>query len=261
MEEILRAVHVHIPYYHLRDRSLPLVLEKRINPEISFNAESLSRYSMGDYEETAARLQAAGLAITFHAPFMDLRPGAIDPEIRRVSCKRIAQVLRLIPLFRPRSVVCHPSFDHRYYVSTEEQWVRNSVETWTSLAALLENVDTILCLENVYEVHPAPLRRVLDACPADKVGFCFDTGHFNCFSQVPLKEWIDTLAPYIKQLHLHDNTGQADQHLPLGDGTFPFPLLFALLKERSINPILTIEAHREEDLGRFLSNIKKLELL
>lgn len=257
---MLRAVQVHIPFYHLREQSLPLVLEKKINPEISFSAESLERYGRDEYAETAERLRKADLTVTFHAPFMDLRPGAVDGEIRRVSRHRIEQVIALIPLFHPRSIVCHPSFDHRYYVSTEDQWIKNSIETWTYLAGTLEDTDTIICLENVYESGPTPIRMVLDECPTEKIGVCFDTGHFNCFSQASLEEWINTLAPYIKQLHLHDNTGRADEHLPVGDGTFPFPQLFAMLKQRSLKPIVTLEAHKEADLERFLANMRTMDL-
>jgi len=42
-----------------------------------------------------------GLKVTFHAPFMDLRPGALDDKIRQASLDRIKEVLDLAPYFHP----------------------------------------------------------------------------------------------------------------------------------------------------------------
>jgi len=261
MEAILKKVQVHIPFTMLREGYLDLFLKRRINPEISFSAETLARHTTAEFAEMGTKLAAADLTVTLHGPFMDLRPGAIDPEIRRVSRDRIAQAVTLSSLFHPKTIVCHPSFDHRYYVSTLDQWVANSVETWSYLAGLLDGEETIICLENVYERDPEPFRRLFAALASPRIGFCLDTGHFNCFSQTPLEEWLEALHPYLRQIHLHDNLGQADQHLPVGDGTFPFRRLFALLRESSIAPVLTVESHREEDLPRFAANIEAMALL
>jgi len=103
--------------------------------------------------------------------------------------------------------------------------------------------------------------RLLEALPPGRVGFCFDTGHFNAFAQAPLDAWMDALGHRLFEVHLHDNQGALDEHLPVGDGNFPFNRLFDLLKERSLRPILTVEAHSERNLAKTLSNIKALGLL
>jgi len=111
MREILQKIQVHVPFYLLREKLLPWALREGINPEIGFNHHDLDRFHAADFRETAERLADSGLSVTFHAPFMDLRPGALDPRIRQISLDRLRQVFDLIPWFRPRSVVCHPSFD------------------------------------------------------------------------------------------------------------------------------------------------------
>ena len=52
-----------------------------------------------------------------------------------------------------------------------------------------------------------------------------------------------------------------DEHLPVGEGTFPFARLFAILRERKLAPILTVEAHSEKNLARTLANIGSLGIL
>ena len=261
MQDILKKVQIHMPFHMLRDRYLPMVLKERINPEISFNHETLDRFRPDDYRKVAVALLDAGLTTTIHAPFMDLRPGALDPKIRRATADRLRQVFDLAPDFRPRSIVCHPSFDGRYYVSTEALWLENSIDTWRPFLALAEGMDTLIALENVYETDPHLLKELLCSLHSPHICFCFDTGHFNVFAKAPLEEWISQLGALIGQLHLHDNHGITDEHLPPGEGNFPFGDLLQKLRDMGRRPIITLEAHSEQHLRRSLENIKTMKLL
>lgn len=261
MIEILKKVHVHVPYRLLREKLLAWVIERRIQPEIGFNHLDLDRFPNADFQETAGRLADAGLRVTFHAPFMDLRPGAIDPAIRRVTAERLSRVFALIPWFRPRSIVCHPSFDSRYYVSAEQQWIDNSLETWRGLLGQVRGTETIIALENVYERGPQQIRLLLDALDSPQVRFCFDTGHANAFGDATPGQWLESLGGMLGEVHIHDNHGMADEHLPVGEGTFPFSELLAGIRERNLTPILTLESHSEKNLRRTLENLRTMRLL
>lgn len=261
MEAMFNKFQIHMPFRDLYDHYLPLVLKERLNPEISFDYATLERFVKDDYRRIADELLAADLSVTFHAPFMDLRPGAIDPVIRSASLDRIRRVVELAAYFRPLAVVCHPSFDNRYYVSTEELWLANSIETWKTLIAVAETVDTTLCLENVYEKQPRLLLRLLAAVESPRLRFCFDTGHFNVFSSTPLEEWLQAMTPYLFELHIHDNNGAADEHLAAGNGSFPFFRLFGIIREKGVQPIMTLEAHNETNLRLSIENLTAMGVL
>ncbi|MFH1079971.1 MAG: sugar phosphate isomerase/epimerase family protein [Pseudomonadota bacterium] len=261
MQDILKKVQIHMPFHILRDRYLPMVIRERINPEISFNHKTLDRFRPDDYRKVADMLLDTGLTTTIHAPFMDLRPGALDPKIRQATADRLRQVFDLAPVFRPRSIVCHPSFDGRYYVSTEALWLENSIDTWQPFLALAKEMGALIALENVYETDPHLLKELLCSLRSPHVCFCFDTGHFNVFAKASLEDWISQLGSLIGQLHLHDNHGIADEHLPPGEGHFPFGDLMQKLKDRGCKPIITLEAHSEQHLRRSLENIKTMKLL
>ncbi len=261
-KEILPLVQVNMPYRFLVEKYLPWVLKERINPEIGFDCFSLDHYNGDDFRKTAEILAEAGLSITFHAPFYDLRPGALDPRIRQVTMDRLRAVFDLVPWFRPKSVVCHAAFDRRYYVSHEDEWLENSIETWEYLADLARRVDTVIALENTYEDTPESFGRLMDHFRDDpQVVCCFDTGHCNAFSEISFSGWLDRIGAYIGQLHLHDNDGSGDGHLPPGEGTFPFADFFAQLKAMGTRPIVTLEPHLEEDLWKSLHNVASLRLL
>jgi sugar phosphate isomerase/epimerase len=261
MQDILKQLQVHIPFDQLLQKHLDKVLREQINPEIAFTSAVLDHFTNRDYDATGKILREAGRFVTFHGPFMDLRPGAIDPKIRQASLERFRRLFEIAASFRPQSIVFHPSYDEKYYVSSGRKWLGNSIDTWAQLVPLAEGLDARIALENVYEADPGYLGLLLDALPRKRVGFCFDTGHFNVFSGVPLEVWMDRLGSRLIEIHLHDNQGGLDEHLPVGEGTFPFLRLFAILKERKLRPILTLEAHSEKNLAKTLANIKALGLL
>lgn len=259
MKEILKRVQVHIPFHYLH-QNREAVLREEINPEIGFSSADLDHFKKEDFSDVGALFLENGRTVTLHSPFMDLRPGAIDPRIRQVTIDRLNQLFDLVPYFKPEAVVCHPSFDERYYVALEPAWLENSVDTWRKILRRAVEMDTVITLENVYETEPDYLKRLLDAVGSPRLRFCFDTGHYNVFSRAGLKEWMDRLGSCLGQLHLHDNDGSMDEHLPAGEGTFPFQTLFAFLKDRGISPIITIEPHSEKNLWKMLTNLKNMKL-
>ena len=60
------------------------------------------------------------------------------------------------------------------------------------------------------------------------IGLLLDVGHFHvsaCQMGFDLASGMKAVAKYVRELHLHDNDGRADQHLPLGQGSIDFSLL------------------------------------
>ncbi|MDD2671346.1 MAG: sugar phosphate isomerase/epimerase [Syntrophales bacterium] len=261
MKKILNQIQVHIPFDQLYEKYLPFIAERGINPEIGFSGAVLDRYPERVFLETAAFVRDAGVSVTLHAPFMDLRPGAVDPRIRQVTVERLKQVFDLAVHFRPKTIVCHPAFDERYYVSSEDCWLENSLLTWSGLLDAAEESGAVISLENVYETDPLQIKALLDRLDPRRVCFCLDTGHYNAFSKKAIDEWLLVLGKRMGQVHLHDNDGTKDQHLPVGHGTFPFARLFAWIRDNGIEPIITVEPHTEEHLWKTLDNLINMGLV
>ena len=260
MRSIISKVHAHMPY-HLLPEYLDMILLKKLNLEIYFHHYALQSLDKKRCIQTAKILTDAGLKINFHAPFMDLRPGALDDKIRQTSVDRIKQVFDLAPYFKPLKIICHASFDERYYVFGDDLWLESSIKTWRELIALAEDHKTIIALENIYEKDPGILRRLFEVLSSESICFCFDTGHFNVFSYEPLSVWLEELGQYLGHLHLHDNLGHGDEHLPVGSGTFPFTEFFQNLRALGVKPTITLEAHNSDNLWQSMDNIRSMELL
>ena len=258
MTRLTERVQVNIPFTMLYESYLDRFIEHRLNPEIGFDAEALDRYSLSDFEGIAKILHNAGLAITLHGPFTDLSPGSPDPKIRGVTQSRFEEVLRLLPLFRPKTVVLHMGYDQKRYFYMREAWIEKSLEMWSWLSERVQDEGASLMLENVYEYGPDDVRILFETLGRKKVGFCLDVGHQAAFSRASLDSWVDSLEPFIGQLHLHDNAGTQDDHLALGNGTIDFRgLLRRLNATRDNPPFVTLEPHTEEDLWPSLEYLEK----
>jgi sugar phosphate isomerase/epimerase len=252
-------LQVNIPFTMLSESFLDRFIANRLNPEIGFDAEALDTYPLSHMEAVAGRLREAGLSITFHAPFMDLSPGSPDPKVRDLTRQRLGQLIRLIPLFRPRTVVCHTGYDQRRYWHIRDLWLKNSLDTWSQIAGEIQSGGAAMMLENVYEQTPDEMIDLLENLRDFEVGFCLDSGHQAVFGTAPIAVWIASLGPYLGQLHLHDNSGDQDEHLALGRGRIDFRQLFKLLMAVSPDrPVITLEPHKEEELSpslKYLENI------
>lgn len=259
-QDWLRArVHVAVPFVLLREKYLERLLAERINPEIGLDAEALDRFTPQAFRETARALHDEGLKTTLHAPFMDLSPGSPEPRLREITRDRFHQVLDLVPLFRPLSVVFHTGYDQWRYAEVEDEWVSWSLEAWGELAQKVQEAGSRMVLENVYEPGPGILRRLMERLGEQGVGICLDTGHQSAFSRTSLETWVREMSPWLGQLHLHDNMGREDQHLALGKGGIDFEgFLTYLASVISRPPLITLEPHREEDLWPSLLYLSRL---
>ncbi len=255
----IENIQVNIPFTMLYESYLDRFIEYKLNPEIGFDAEALDKHSFSDVAGIANRLHKRGLTITLHAPFIDLSPGSPDPEVRAVTRRRFEQILELVPVLKPKTVICHAGYDEKRYGYIRDLWIENNLEAWSWLGERVRDEGSLLMLENVYEHGPDDIRILFENLENKKVGFCLDTGHQAAFGHVPLETWVASLEPYIGQLHLNDNTGKKDEHLAIGQGNIDFRGFFEQVKAvRKEPPIITLEPHREEDLWPSFEYLEKV---
>ena len=112
-----------------------------------------------------------------------------------------------------------------------------------------------IAIENIFEDDPDHLRLLSEKMGSENFGICFDTGHFNLFSKLTLKEWLALIKSHIRVIHLHDNRGQADEHLAVGEGDFDFDTLFKEVKD--VDCVYTVEAHNIQDAITSIEKLKK----
>jgi sugar phosphate isomerase/epimerase len=245
--------HVHVPYDRVGDY-LDFIKKNRINLEIYFSSQSLDTLNHSNIVTLKEKLDY-NPSLSIHAPFMDLSPGAVDERVRVLTVERFLHVFKIAEILKPKAIVFHSGYEKWKYALRVDQWLEGSLITWSPLLKRAVDIGLKIAIENIFEDDPTNLRLLMEELGSENFGICFDTGHFNLFSKIPLEEWLRQLKPYIVELHLHDNDKTFDSHLAIGEGTFDFDTLFFALKGRNL--IYTIEAHTPEDTIRSIERLQK----
>lgn len=253
----VRQVHVNMPWA-LLSKYLPVIQEEGFHLELGFTGEDLDRLDRKALESSIALLRSRGCRLTLHGPFWELCLGSCDPLIRQVTLLRWHQMLDLAARVRPRHVVCHTGFDPRHHREQKGQWIRRALTLLEPMVDRAERVQVSLCLENVWEEDPSLHEEIFSLLDSPFLGFCLDVGHQHAFSRTPLTEWVETLSERLLEIHLHDNDGHGDDHLPVGMGTIDFERLFQTLVHKGRRPLLTVEPHTKEHLLKTLVNLDKV---
>lgn len=241
--------HVHIPYNRIA-QYLGFIRQHRLDLEVYISGDSLDLATHEDIALLRETLDHAP-SLSFHAPFMDLSPGAVDSRVRAATLERFHHVLDLAEILRPKTIVFHSGYEKWKYGLRPDIWLEKSVLTWEPLLRRAAGMGVTIAVENIFEDEPSNLRLLMEEMASPHFGICFDTGHCNLFSRVPLETWMEALRDYIVELHLHDNDKSSDQHLPMGEGTFDFPRFFELLGNRDC--VHTIEAHTPEHVMKSMA--------
>lgn len=89
-----------------------------------------------------------------------------------------------------------------------------------------EQCQVNLAIENLR--HIDYLEFVFGSIESGRLGFCYDSGHENCYTKGA--DLLTQFGSKLMAMHLHDNDGSGDQHWLPGEGA----IQWAMLKEKLI---------------------------
>lgn len=183
---------------------------------------------------------------SIHGAFYHLIPGAIDPLIREATTTRMRQAIG----FAREIGAIHLIFHHGYYARArfDDGWLARSTAFWRDILAWVPDGLSIH-LENAHEVSPDLQLELIDAINDPRLGICLDIGHAHTFSSTPVIDWVTMLGERITYVHLHDNDGSSDQHLPLGQGNIPLVEVLTALEAHAPRAIWMIETEPKASLA------------
>ena len=254
------TIHSTVPYPLLESAgTAELLAAAGVGPEIYLSWETLDAMTPERAGKAAEALGAAGIrSATFHAPFEDIWPGARDEEIRRLSSRRLRQAVDLAPLFRPLGIVMHGGWFEWLFDFAPRKWLEPARRTFSEIAEAAERAKVDIYIENVFDEIPDHILALRDAVGSSRLGFCFDAGHATLFSRFPVQKWVEALGTDIREMHIHDNRGLRDDHLPVGEGTINFRGVLLAASDAGAKPVLTVEPHRAEHFPRSIAALRAI---
>lgn len=256
----LSRVQVNLPLRELLGRHRNLAeAAPRLNLEVGLDFLALDGLGQADLDQAVALV--AGRRVTVHLPFGDLVPGSLDPKVRELARGRLLQAGEWARQLGAVQAVMHTGYDARLH-RPEADYAQRLTDNLAPFLELLAGFGCRLALENTFEPEPAPLlamqRALVQKTDPGMVGFCLDVGHVLAFASARLPVWWSALKPHLLEMHLHDNPGHSDDHLPPGAGAVDWAYLRQGLAALPFQPILTLEPHREGDLWASLRALSRI---
>lgn len=156
---------------------------------------------------------------TLHGAFLDVLVFSEDMEIRECSEMRVFQSIDAAKALGAEAVVFHTN--HNPLLTAEsyrKNWLERNEHFWRKV--LEKYSDISVYMENMFDDSPHMLARLSERL-ADCVNFgvCLDYAHAASFGRnTPIDEWVKSLAPYVRHLHINDNDLKDDLHLAVGSG-------------------------------------------
>jgi len=164
-------------------------------------------------------IASTGLGITVHAPYGDLNLATLNDPIWRESIRQIEVCIENAANLTDR-VTIHPG-----YLSPAGKLVPQKV--WELQKEALKRIGkcaaehgVLACLENMISAKEFLCRDCGElmgmAEGIEGIGLTFDFGHANTVGKVP--DFLKNVGS-ANHIHVHDNHGEHDEHLALGNGT------------------------------------------
>lgn len=178
-----------------------------------------------------------------------------NDRVRRCGVSELKRLLDRAAEIEARGVVMHLGFDMNYGMNGGVGYTHQAYPEYYE-RALYETLDELkshargrcrLCVENVggfrYDLTHPILERVLGG----SLGLCLDVGHVNVIPEDKRRRELAFFRRhkrFIYHSHLHDNSGQRDEHRVLGKGNIDFLPFFRLLA--GTNALLCFEVRPKE---------------
>jgi sugar phosphate isomerase/epimerase len=247
-------LYIRVAGERLESQAAQLV-KIRANPEIYIGAEKLKAFTAKTTREYAALL-ADFPSHTIHAPFMDVWPGAADDDVRRLSLELMQRTFDLAAAWKSLLVVMHFNYDPIYYSFHVPEWLERAAAFYRVL--LREDDGPLIALENIAEPTPYIVLQLMKKIAHPRLVHCFDIGHHHVFARIPLEEWLFYLAPRRHiHFHFHDNFGNSDDHLALGQGSIDWPAAKAAISGLDCPFSVALEPKSPENLRASAAHYKK----
>ncbi|MBI5572745.1 MAG: sugar phosphate isomerase/epimerase [Desulfomonile tiedjei] len=241
----------------------PLLEELRTISELGFDYLELTMDPPQSHHATIRSLHKAllneldrtGMKLVCHLPSF-LYLADLTDSVREASLNEMLQSLEVAADLGALKVVAHPAYATGLGAMVADRVRRYRMK---SLAAMVETADRLglcLCLENMFPranslTEPEDFAEALAAFPTLKL--TLDIAHANIGGRGSTRnlEFLRQYAGRIAHIHVSDNFGKEDNHLPIGGGSIDFPRIIKALKNIGYDGTMTLEVFsRDKDYLR-----------
>jgi sugar phosphate isomerase/epimerase len=186
--------------------------------------------------------QSYNLRMVVHAPVFGVNIANPNRRLREKTIELLCESIRNAKLIGAEKYIVHPGSKTATSLFDPGLAWRLNVESACELQLYSKDVGVKLTFENMpisrFEVHlltsTNEMRRFLKEVDVDVT---FDVGHAGVVGEID--GFISLFKSRIVHVHLHENQGRLDAHLPVGSGNIDWVKVLRSL--RDVNPTLAVE--------------------
>ena len=194
------------------------------------------------------RVAGSRCELSVHAPVFEVNIASANPCSQEEAVRQYREAVYLAAEIGATRLVVHEG--HMSYWKLDRRLALQAARHGLGeVLALARQMDVAIALENtnfgkfaMYETWQEWAELATFLAPSGEAGLCLtlDVGHAR-LAGWDLPGLIHGLAPRIAQLHVHDTSGVADDHLAPGDGVVDWPGIRLALADSGCAASLILE--------------------
>ena len=200
-------------------------------------------------------LSSYNLKYTIHAPFMDVNIAALGSKSRASSISQIKDSVDLANEIDAKVVVVHPGLIPFLAKDMPEEIYKISNNSIKEIGEYSKDLGVNTTIENMPAFESMiyqDMNRLNEVLVEYDMGMTLDIGHAH-HSKIPENEmYFDS----IKHIHIHDNMGDDDTHLPLGEGNIQFNDIINTFNDKNYDGIYMIEVNDKDSIKKSLEYLE-----
>jgi sugar phosphate isomerase/epimerase len=182
--------------------------------------------------ESSELLESYVVTFALHAPSRGVNIASVLEPIRRASVEVTGHCFRIAAEV-DANVIIHPGYFA--WEEEREQATRQFMQSLSDLDNLAKEFAITYYIENMGNWNYFFLRYPSELPLIGGTGLALDVGHAhlnNCLDEF--------LTCPIRHVHIHDNDGKDDTHLPVGEGTIDFVKVMDAVRGNGAIPIIEV---------------------
>lgn len=208
--------------------------------------EGRQKLTIDTIQEARKIAETTNLVITIHLPYSDLNLASMNQPIWEETVKQMKSCLSFASEFSSLAVVHPGHLSPLGMQMPDKAWFQNILgirEICDHASELNMNiaVENMVNMPALFGRRPEEILGILETVDRENIGFIFDVGHANTNKNID--KFLE-LRDLIIHAHVHDNHGERDEHLPIGNGTVPWSKVMEALsgyKGRIVTEARTLE--------------------
>ena len=181
-----------------------------------------------------------------HAPIIDVCMSSLNPTLQKASENAMLEAMEFAAKINASLVVSHVGrLSKDYPRKFAAKATQKAMKSLKIINERCNDLGMVFTIENDCKTEDPTLagtkKQIQVILEAVGCKMTLDVGHANTFGKP--EEYFKTFNKRIAHVHLHDNYGDKDEHLPVGEGNIDFGRLFHAMGNRISKLPLTIECH------------------